>query len=163
MGDSDTDPVRRSAVTLRRLLTATTIVLLTILVLERLGYAGAYRRGGFDAAQLPAQLLLSLPALMNLAALWCLRGAVAAAAGGEPFGRMAAAAFRRVGALLAASAVTALLIVPALARPLGLAPQRLIDADISTLVLGAIGLGMLFVGKLIARAGAAERELEAFF
>ena len=162
MTDPDSDSVRKSAALLRRLLTAATFTLLFILVAERLGYAGAYR-GAFDAARLPEQLVLSLPALLNVAALWSLRGAVAAAAAGEPFGRMAASAFHRVGALLAASAVTALLVVPALARLLGPAPPRLIDADISTLVLGAIGLAMMFVGKLIARAGAAQRELEAFF
>ena len=162
MLDSDRDSVRKSAALLRRLLTTATLALLSILVAERLGYIGAYR-GAFEAARLPAQLVLSLPALLNLAALWSLRAAAAAAADGEPFGRMAVSACRRVGALLAASAVTALLIVPALARLLGDAPPRLIDADISTLVLGAIGLAMMFVGKLIARAGAAQRELEAFF
>lgn len=163
MYDSATDPIRVSAARLRALLTAATLALVVILISERLGYAGAYAPGGLDAAQLPKQFLLSLPALMNLAALWCLRGAVAAAADGEPFGRVVVSAFRRVGALLAASAATALLIVPALARLLGPAPERLIEADISTLVLGAIGLAMMFVGKLIARAGAAQRELEAFF
>ena len=163
MADIDADPVRKSAARLRALLTGATLALLAILVAERLGYAGAYRPGGVDLAELPAQFVLSLPALMNLAALWSLRGAAAAAAGGQPFGRLAASAFRRVGALLAAGAATALLIVPALARLTGQSSERLIDADISTLVLGAIGLGMLFVGKLVARAGAAERELEAFF
>lgn len=163
MARDDGDSVRVSAVRLRMLLTGAAVGLLLILVAERLGYAGAYRRGGVDAAQLPAQLLLSLPALMNLAALWCLRTAAAAAAAGQPFGRVAVTAFRRVGALLAASAATALLVVPLLARAIGQTPTRLIDADISTLVLGVIGLGMIFVGQLIARAAHAERELEAFF
>ena len=163
MADVDTDPVRRFAAQLRRLLTLVTLGLLAVLIAERLGYAGAYRAGGVDPAQLLPQLLLSLPALLNLAALWTLRAAASSAAEGEPFGRVAVAAFRRVGALLAVSAATALLVVPLLARLVGQEPQRLIDADISTLVLGAIGLAMIFVGKLIARAGSAERELEAFF
>ena len=163
MPHSEADPVRKSAARLRTLLTAATLVLLAILVAERLGYAGAYRPGGLDAAQLRTQLVLSLPALMNLGALWSLRGAAGSAAEGQPFGRLVVLAFRRVGALLAASAVTALLVIPAVARFAGHRAERMIDADISTLVLGTIGLGMLFVGKLVARAGAAERELEGFF
>lgn len=163
MSASDVRPMQISAARLRTSLTAATLILLAILVAERLGYAGAFRREGLDTGRLPAQLALSLPALLNLAALWCLRGAVGAAAEGEPFGRMVVIAFRRVGALLAASALTALLIVPQLARLFGSPLMRLIDADISTLVLGMIGLGMMFVGKLIARAGATERELKAFF
>ena len=157
------DPIRRSAARLRLLLTIASLALLLILVLERLGYAGAYRRGGLDLLQLPAQLVLSLPALMDLGALWCLRGAAASAADGHPFGRVTSTAFRRVGALLTASALTGLFLVPVLAPLFDGQPERLIDADISTVVLGVIGIGMIFVGSLIDRAGAAERELEAFF
>jgi hypothetical protein len=134
-----------------------------VLIAERLGYAGAYRPGQFNLREFAVQLALSLPAFMNLAALWFLRSAVASAAAGEPFGRLVVSAFRRVGALLAASALTALLIAPLLARLAGEQMPRLIDADISTLVLGTLGLGLLFVGTLIDRAGAAQRELEEFF
>ena len=65
--------------------------------------------------------------------------------------------------MLTASALTGLFMVPVLAPLFDGQPERLIDADISTVVLGVIGIGMIFVGSLIDRAGAAERELEAFF
>lgn len=153
---------RRSATRLRRFLTFATCFLAIVLIAERLGYSGAYGPG-LDPRKLAAQLALSLPAIINLAALWFLRTAVAAAANGEPFGRVVVSAFRRVGALLAAGAFTAILVVPILARLIGEPVERLIDADISTLVLGTLGLGLLFVGTLIDRAGTTQRELEEFF
>ena len=160
----DSDRFRRSARRLRSVLTGATLFLAIVLVGERLGYAGAYGRGGLQAGELAEQLLFSLPTLMSLAALWYLRGAAAGAAAGAPFGRVVVRAFRRVGAWLAAGAVTAILVVPLAARLLlGEPAPRQIDADISALVLGAIGFGMLFVGLLIERAAAAQRELEEFF
>src|SRR5215218_9377133 len=100
----DQSDFRRSATRLRRLLTLATWCLAFIIVAERLGYAGAYRPGQFDPRELAVQLALSLPAFMNLAALWFLRSAVASAAKGELFGKVVVLAFRRVGALLAAGA-----------------------------------------------------------
>jgi len=154
---------RDSAARLRRILTFATAFLALILLAERLGYAGTYSTAGMDAHTLLVQLTLSIPAILNLAALWSLRTAVAATARGEVFGMVVVAAFRRVGALLAASSFAVMLVMPLLARLMGQTVQRLIDADISTLVLGTLGLGLLFVGSLIDRAAAAQRELEEFF
>jgi hypothetical protein len=161
--DLATASFRNSAARLRRILTFSTVFLALVLVAERLGYAGAYSAAGMDAHNLLVQLTLSLPAILNLAALWSLRTAVAATARGEVFGSVVVTAFRRVGSLLAASSFAVMLVMPLLARLMGQTVQRLIDADISTLVLGTLGLGLLFVGSLIDRAGAAQRELEEFF
>jgi hypothetical protein len=163
LDQDDSAGFRRSAARLRRVLTVAACFVVVVLVAERLGYAGAYGPGPVDGRQLAVQAVLSLPAAMNLAGLWFLRVAVSAAADGEPFGRLMATAFRRVGALLAASSFTALFVVPSLARLMGEPVLRLIDADISTLVLSLIGCGMLFVGILVDRAAAAQRELEEFF
>lgn len=157
------DPFRRSAMRLRMLVSAATLSLALVLIAERLGYAGAYRGQGVRDADIAVQLVLSLPSILNLAALWSLRVAVSGGVEGRPFASAVAAAFRRMGALLAASSAAAILLVPLLARELGARFPRLIDADISTLVLGTIGFAMLFVGLLIDRAAAAERELQEFF
>lgn len=157
------DPLRRQASLLAFALTVTTVSLLSILVLERLAYAGAFRSSSVTARVVAAQLALSAPSLINLAAVWQLRRAVNEIARGELFGLTVVRAFKRVGLLLAVGAACSILLMPAFARALGYATQRLIDADLSTLILGALGLALMFVGGLVERAASTKRELEEFF
>jgi hypothetical protein len=156
------DRLRKRAVRLRKGLTAACWFLLALLVSERLAYAGAWR-GAFDAGEGARQAVLAIPSLIYLAALWQLRQVAAAAAGGDLFGRAVVRGLKRVGALLAAGAAVTILVMPLLTRMLGGTVERLIDADIATLILGALGLGLLFLGSLVERAGLAQRELEEFF
>jgi hypothetical protein len=151
----------RFARRLARFLTAIFWGVAALLLLERLGYTGLYR-GTADPAQIALQLLLSLPAALNLASLWMLRRAVASMAGGDFFGPNAISALKAAGILLIAGSVAALLL-PLLSRALGQADLRLINADVATLILAAIGVGQLFIGAVMERAAAAERELREFF
>jgi hypothetical protein len=158
-----TSLLQKSARRLRAALTAAFWIVAALLLLERLGYAGVYRGGGIDLGRVGLQLLLSLPAILYLAALWKLRSAVAEAARGAHFGRVAIAASKAAGALLIAGSLASLFVVPMLARLAGEPVERLINADVATLILAAIGMGQMFVAALMERAADAERELESFF
>lgn len=161
--DGDMSDLQRAGRFCRRWLTAILLVAGVILLVERLGYAGAWSAPGLDPGTVPAQLLLSLSSLLYLGALWRLRGAAAQVERGNAFGREAVAAMRSVGLLLVAGALTSL-IVPLLLSRLGdQPPLRLIDADIASLAIAAVGIGQFLIGGLLGRAAAAERELADFF
>jgi hypothetical protein len=63
--------------------------------------------------------------------------------------------------LIGGAALT--LAMPPLHRLLGQAYARLIDFDVATLVIGGIGLGLVFLARLIDRARLVEAELEEIF
>lgn len=146
--------------TLRSVFTAGIVVISALLLLERLGYAGAYRAPGLQPREAANQLLLSVPAIIYILALWQLRQAAAEVARGDMFGRVVVTALRRVGALLALGAAATLFVSPLLARLAGEPMTRLINADVATLVIAAIGLGLTFFASLLERAAG---ELEEFF
>jgi hypothetical protein len=157
------ESLRRRAARMRLALLMAAAFLLLILVLERMSYAGAFSGTGTTPAAVAAQLTLSAPSLINLLALWQLADAAGRVARGDMFGGLIVRAFRRVGTLLAISSAVSILLMPALARSMGHAVARLIDADVSTLILGALGIALIFIGSLVERAGQAHRELEEFF
>lgn len=153
------------AARLRALLTALFAGVAVLLVTERLGYAGLYRgaSGAEVAGALPRQLLYAAPAILLLGALWQLRQAVASVAEGALFGGVLVGALKRVGALLIAGGLTTMLAMPAAHRLLGDPYPRLIEFDVATLILAAIGAALIFLARLFERAGAAQRELDEFF
>lgn len=148
---------------LRTLLSVAFWTVAVLLLAERLGYAGVYRGQGIDPGRIGVQIVLSLPALFYLAALWMLRSAVAEAARGELFGRAVVFGLKAAGGLLIAGSLASLFVMPLLSRLFGEPVQRLINADVATLILAAIGLAQMFIGALIGRAAQAERELADFF
>ena len=155
--------LRRRAARMRLALLAAAAALLLILLLERLSYAGAFSGAEVAPAVIAAQLTLSAPSLINLLALWQLGDAAGRVARGDLFGALIVRAFRRVGTLLALSSAVSILLMPILASNMGYPIERLIDADVSTLILGALGIALTFIGSLVERAGQAHRELEEFF
>ena len=164
MPDS-TDPLRLSAIRMRQFITGLILFLAIVLVAERAGYAGAWG-GPADAdfaGSLLVQLVLAVPALLYLAALWQLRRAVAAVAAGEPFGAAVVRALRRLGLLLMLGALAGLLVLPSAHRLLGQPYPRLLDFDLANLIIAGIGLGLAFLAGLVARAGAVQRELDEIF
>lgn len=157
------DPVA-AALRLRPWLTTMCLILALALVTERAGYAGLYSGPSEGlAGRLLVQLLLALPAVLYLAALWQLRRAVAAVAAGSPFGPAIVSALRRSGALLVGGATATLFIQPSLHRLLDQAWPRLIDFDVATLVLAGIGVALVFLARLVERAAGVEAELDAIF
>lgn len=158
-------PIEQSAARLCSLLTLLFAGVALLLLVERLGYAGLYR--GAAAAEVGRaalkQLLYAAPAILFLAALWQLRQAVASVARGALFGGILVETLKRVGALLIAGALATMLLMPALHRLLGDAYPRLIEFDVATLIVAAIGAGIIFLARLFESAGAVQRELDEFF
>lgn len=152
----------RGARRMARLLTFIFWLVAAALLLERLGYAGVYR-GSVRPLALLGQFLLSLPAILYLAAVWQLRKALAAVAAGNPFGDAVVRAMRRVGVLLAAAALVSTLLLPSLSHALGKTMHRLIDLDVATFTIGAVGLGLWTLAHVVRRAAAQDRELKEFF
>jgi hypothetical protein len=157
----DSAALTASATRLRGILTALVAFLVAALVAERLGYAGLYR-GIATPAGLARQMLFASPAAAYLIALWQLRHVAAAVAEGAAFGSAAVRGLRRVGLSLIAGAILALA-MPALHRLLGQDYVRLIDFDVATLVIAGIGLGLVFLARLLDRAGAVQAELDEIF
>ena len=166
MPDS-TDPLRLSAIRMRQFMTGLILFLAFVLVAERAGYAGAWGSAAAPdtalARSLLIQLVLAVPALLYLAALWQLRRAVAAVAAGEPFGAAVVRALRRLGLLLMLGALAGLLVLPSAHRLLGQPYPRLLDFDLASLIIAGIGLGLTFLAGLVERARAVQRELDEIF
>ena len=161
------DRLTQFAFRLRRFLTALVLVLATVIIAERATYAGVFGTApalaGSGNAAVAIQILLSTPAMLYLAALWYLRQAAAAAASGGPFGTSVVKSLKRVGFCLVGGSVLALFAVP-LIFSLGSEQHiRLIDHDVATLIIAAIGLALVFIGQLIDRAAKVEAELEQMF
>lgn len=160
---SEAASIRAFAKRLRAVLTLAFWIVALLLLAERLGYAGVYRGAGADPGRIGIQIALSLPALLYLAALWMLRSAIAQAARGDLFGRAVVSGLKAAGVLLISGSLAALFITPLVSRLVGEPVERLINADVATLIIAAIGLGQIFIGALMGRAAEAERELADFF
>lgn len=152
----------RNARLMTRLLTFIFWLVAAALLLERLGYAGVYR-GTATPRALFGQFVLSVPAILYLAAVWQLRVALAAVATGNPFGDAVVSAMRRVGALLVVAALASILVVPIVSRALGQPVSRLIDLDVASFTIGAVGLGLWTLARVVRHAAAQDRELKEFF
>lgn len=155
------------AARLRRILTGLVVFLALVLAAERAGYAGLFGSRGTAQGSLPAALLLqvvlAIPAVLYLGALWALRQAAAAVASGGAFGEAVVRPLRRVGYCLIAGSALALLVMPWLNRLLVPGHPRLIDYDVATLIIAGIGLGLIFLSRLVRQAGAIQAELDQMF
>jgi hypothetical protein len=160
-------PLAAGAARLRRILTGLVLFLALVLVTERAGYAGLFGSRTTAHEPLPLalllQLLLATPAILYLGALWALRQAAAAVASGGAFGDAVVRPLRRVGYCLIAGAALALLVMPWLHRLLVPGHPRLIDYDLATLIIAGIGLGLIFLSRLVREAGAIQAELDQMF
>jgi hypothetical protein len=135
---------------------------LLALAAERAGYAGAYDARA-SLGSVAAQLALASPAVAYLGALWKLRSLADRVAEGEGFAKAGANALRWSGVLLMLGAALALLVIPLLSRWTALGRARQIDLDVSTLIIGAIGLALLLIARLLDQARAVQSELNEFF
>jgi hypothetical protein len=147
---------------IRVALTTLSVLALGVLLAERAGYAGLYE-GKATSGGIAAQLALAVPSLFYLGALWQLRMVAARTSAGEPFAAAVATGLRRAGVMLVTGAALTLFAVPVLHRMFELAVPRLIEADVSTLIVGAIGIAMFLIARLIDRARAVQGELDAIF
>lgn len=154
--------LRTAAVRLRRWCTGLVLLLLAILVAEI-----AARAGGFDDRlryhRLGLDLLFAVPALLQLGALWGIRQALSSVAAGALFTPTLSRMLRQVGLLLFLAALCTLVLAPLLHHLAAEHYPRMIEFDVANLVLGALGLTMMFIARLFERAVDLQRELDEIF
>lgn len=154
--------IRDQARRLRGWCTALSALLLVILVLEIASRAGSfddpahYHRLGLD-------LLFAVPTLLQLAALWHIRQGLSEVAAGALFTSALSRMLRQVGLLLLLASLCRLVIAPLLHRLAEEHYPRLIEFDVANLVIGALGLTLIFLGRLFERAVDLKRELDEIF
>ena len=158
---SDADQLRRHSLWLSRL----TLVLLTVTALVTvlpvaIGFGLAPVRG------LPPPLawaaLTWLPVPFYLYALWAIRAVFRAFAAGGTFGPAIASGCRRAGWALALGGALSALGVPNLMW-LVYGRGGPLQFDVAYLAVGVVGLALILLGRLLARARALEDELGGFF
>lgn len=165
--------LERGAARLRGWCTALILLLLAVIVLEIAARAGAFTihtvagAGEFGEAvgfhRLGLNLLFAVPALLQLAALWSVRQSLSGVASGALFTPTLSRLLRQVGLLLLLAAATTLVLAPWLH---GLAAEefpRRVEFDVANLVLGALGLTLMFLARLFERAMDLQRELDDIF
>lgn len=147
--------LQASARRLKHWCTGLVVLLLAVLVLEMATRANE-RRIGLD-------LLSAIPAVLDLAALWTVRQTLAAVARGALFTPALSRLLRQVGFLLLLAAAATVLLAPLLHRLAAAEHPRLIEYDVANLVLGAIGIALMFLARLFERAVDLQRELDEIF
>jgi hypothetical protein len=161
------DDIRADARRIARVIGVAVVALSVLLILERLGAPVlAVSRQGFDAGTLRGigtALIAITPDVAYLVALHSIRGALASFARGEFFAPIVTRLLARVGALLALGAFAATFVVPLVERALGWSPGYWIAFDVSGLVLGAIGLALIVIARVLQRASTIESELAGIF
>jgi hypothetical protein len=159
--------IQNSSAHLRRVVTVLSGVLWALLLLERFGWAAvAVARGGMGPEfirRIGYQLVASCPEVMYLLSLWWIRQALATFARGDLYAPIISRMLNRVGAMLAAGAFLNVFVVPAIDRSLGFGPGYWVAFDVTGLVLGAIGLSLAIVARVLDRARALRAELDEIF
>ncbi|HYJ52289.1 MAG TPA: hypothetical protein VEW04_03870 [Allosphingosinicella sp.] len=161
MAATDIDQLRRHSLWLSRL----TLVLLVATALVTvapvlIGFALAPARGLPPALAFTAVLWMPVP--FYLYALWAIRGAFRGFAAGGTFGPAIAAGCTRAGFALAIGGTLSAVGVPNVMRVLH-GQGGILSFDVAYLAVGVVGLAMILLGRLLARAAAIEDELGGFF
>jgi hypothetical protein len=159
--------IQESSARLRRVVTVMSVILWTLLLLERFGWAVmAVARGGIGPELMRRfgyQLVAACPEAMYLLSLWWIRQALASFARGDLYAPITSRMLNRVGAMLSVGAFLNVFVVPALDRSLGFGPGYWVAFDITGLVLGAVGLSLAIVARVLHRARAFKVELDEIF
>jgi hypothetical protein len=122
------------------------------------GAAGANAFG-----RLGVQFVDAFPEACYLLALWWIRQALAAIAGGDLYGDAVIRMLERVGIVLAVGALAGVFLVPGASRLLGTDPGYWIAYDVSGLVLGAIGVSLKVIADVLRLAAAMKADLDGIF
>lgn len=162
-----TTGIQSSSARLARLVTILSVILWLLLLLERFGWTAIViakdgvgrefiRRIGYE-------VVAACPEATYLLSLWWIRQALAAFAHGDLYSPIVPRMLRRVGTMLALGAFLNVFVVPALDRIMGLGPGYWIAFDVTGLVLGAIGLSLAIVARVLDRARDVKAELDEIF
>jgi hypothetical protein len=165
--DTLTIPIRARSARLRRFIVGLAAALWLLLLLERFGAVGLrIVEQGFDRATTQAllrQVAAAVPEAIYLMALDAVRRALAEIEQGQFYAPAITRMLDRMGLLLAVGAFINVFIVPALQRALGATPGYWIAFDISGLVLGALGLSLTVIARVIGHAATVQAELDEIF
>lgn len=162
------DVIRRQSASLRTAVTVLFVSLAALVVLERFGWIAVEGAASPDARhhvmhRLGIELVAALPEVFYLLALWWIRSALSSCAAGEFYAPVLTRMLRRVGACVATGAVLNVAVVPSLDRLLGASPGYWIAFDVTGCVLGAIGLSLIILARVLDRARELQTELDAIF
>jgi len=156
--------IRRQSASLRTAVTVLFVSLAALVVLERFGWIAVERAASPDVMhRLGVELVAALPEVFYLLALWWIRSALTSCAAGEFYAPVLTRMLRRVGACVATGAVLNVAVVPSLDRLLGASPGYWIAFDVTGCVLGAIGLTLFILARVLDRARELQTELDAIF
>lgn len=165
--------LEHAAARLRRWCTALCLFLMAVIVLEIAARAGAFSDTGVSDVgrhgeavgfhRLGLDLLFAVPALLQLAALWSVRQSLSGVSAGGLFTPTLSRMLRQVGLLLLLAALCTLVLAPWLHSLASERFPRMVEFDVANLVLGALGLVLMFLARLFARAVDLQRELDDIF
>ena len=158
------DVIWRQSASLRTAVTVLFVSLAALVVLERFGWIAVAGAASPDVMhRLGVELVAVLPEVFYLLALWWIRSALTSCAAGEFYAPVVTRMLRRVGACVATGAVLNVAVVPSLDRLLGASPGYWIAFDVTGCVLGAIGLTLFILARVLDRARELQTELDAIF
>jgi hypothetical protein len=161
MSSSDADQLRRHSLWLSRLTLFLFLATFAVTVgLQLLGLIVAAFRGSAPPPAMAWGAVLWVPVPCYLYALWAIRGVFLDFARGGTLGPAMAAGCIRAGWALAIGATLSAVGVPNLARLLGARSSYLVF-DVAYLAVGVVGLALILLGRLLARAAEAQREAAA--
>ena len=106
-------------------------------------------------------LILQLPMLFYAWALWSVRSALADYAAGGSLGDRASRSVQSVGISLFLGGLSSVFAVPLVLRAIH-GRGSFAYFDVPAITLGAVGLSLVIIGRLLVDAEAARRELEEF-
>ena len=152
---------------LRAILAALIGLVVAAILLDSLVSLTADRVKGWPARPLLHALVRWGPAVFYLWALWSIRRALGDVAAGRSFQPAFARRLRDVGLGLAAGALMSAVVQPNLMRLLSAPGLRFPFAawghfDVAYIAVGAIGLALILLSRLLARAAEMQAELEQF-
>ena len=148
------DPLRIRS----RWLARAVLVVLIVLLIVPVTILAAIISGRFPYVDL---LIRQLPMLFYAYALWSIRGALSDYARGGSLSARASRSMQAVGISLFLGGISTVFGVPLIIRAMH-AQGSYAAFDVAAITLGAVGLSLVVIGRLLADAEAARRELEEF-
>ncbi len=159
--------IRLRSAQLHRFVTGLLLALCLLWLLERFSATGlrVFMQAGSASSlyALAARIVAAVPELCYLLALAGVRRALGEFAKGQLYAATVTHMLGRVGLWLAAGAFTNVFVVPAVQTVLGDGPGYWIAFDVSGLVLGALGLTLTIVARVLGSAAALKAELDEIF
>lgn len=159
--------IERRSSRLKSALTVLLVALWVLLILERFGWmAVAIGRGGTGSnlvMRFLSEIVAAFPEALYILSLAWIRHALSSFAQGDFYATVISRMLSRVGLMLAAGAFLNVFVVPGLERFVGFGRGYWIAFDVSGMVLGAVGLSLAIMARVLDRAREMQAELDEMF